>query len=79
MEMLAQVVGIVPTLIIVRVGLGVNVQSIESTVKAAAAMDDTQSLKRDILGNMRPGRDVSYSDDVEKGKPYHGSGKPQPF
>ncbi|KAJ7772832.1 hypothetical protein DFH07DRAFT_145571 [Mycena maculata] len=39
-EMLAQVVGIVPTLIIVRVGLGVSIQSIEGTVSTAETRSD---------------------------------------
>ncbi|KAJ6616334.1 hypothetical protein B0H10DRAFT_1399638 [Mycena sp. CBHHK59/15] len=87
-EMLAQVVGIVPTLIIVRVGLGVSVQSIESTVAAAKAMDNDACCpkKHHILGIVRPDQGMSYEDkesipyDVEKGKPYsYDTGRPQRF
>jgi len=72
-EMLAQVVGIVPTLIIVRVGLGVSVQSIEGTVSAAKSQADDVRLppKRHVL---RIGRPVPVEDyDWEKGTPpsYH--------
>ncbi|KAJ6594685.1 hypothetical protein B0H19DRAFT_1096454 [Mycena capillaripes] len=78
MEMLAQVVGIVPTLIIVRVGLGVSVQSVEASVKTAKTMNAEGSPhKRHILGITRHERGSSCSldktlpytpDDLEKGK-----------
>ncbi|KAJ7744611.1 hypothetical protein B0H16DRAFT_987434 [Mycena metata] len=49
-QMLTQVLGIAPTLIIVRVGLGISVQSVESTVQTAVAMSDSQGRPRHILG-----------------------------
>jgi len=63
-EMLAQLVGIVPTLIIVRVGLGLSVQSIESTVAAAKASSDYSSTAvsgrpRHILDTLRSNQNVS--------------------
>jgi hypothetical protein len=54
-EMLAQMVGIVPTLIIVRVGLGVQVQSVEASMKTATNMsEESRAQKRHILGMVRP-------------------------
>jgi len=79
-EMLAQLVGIVPTLIIVRVGLGLSVQSIEGTVSAARATDNSSGSATltsgfDILSSDRP---ASY--DAEKGMaPPYSPVKPQPF
>jgi len=81
-EVLAQLVGIVPTLIIVRVGLGLSVQSIESTVSAARATDTSPASRTltsgfDIVSSDRP---ASY--DAEKGMapPYEsGTWKPQRF
>ncbi|KAJ7138066.1 hypothetical protein C8R44DRAFT_766767 [Mycena epipterygia] len=81
-EMLGQLVGIVPTLIIVRVGLGLSVQSIESTVSAARATDTSSAPLAltsgfDIVSSDRP---ASY--DAEKGMapPYEsGIWKPQRF
>jgi len=43
-QMLAQIMGIAPTLIIVRVGLGVSVQNVESTVKAAVTMTNLSEI-----------------------------------
>ncbi|KAJ7466901.1 hypothetical protein FB451DRAFT_1259467 [Mycena latifolia] len=91
-EMLAQIVGIVPTLIIVRVGLGISVESIESAVKAAAIMsenEDAYPRKRPILGIIRPDKGMPYSldtkelpstpSDIEKGRSSYGAGTPQAF
>ncbi|KAJ6563609.1 hypothetical protein DFH09DRAFT_1158494 [Mycena vulgaris] len=58
-EMLGQLVGIVPTLIIVRVGLGVSIQSIESTVKSARAMDDAPRQPHHILGSIGSAQSAS--------------------
>ncbi|KAJ7438208.1 hypothetical protein B0H11DRAFT_2293977 [Mycena galericulata] len=62
-EMLAQVVGIVPTLIIVRVSIGMSVQSIEGTVAAAEALsnDTRPPKKRHIL---RIGRPIPMEEDM---------------
>ncbi|KAJ7441595.1 hypothetical protein B0H11DRAFT_2204682 [Mycena galericulata] len=62
-EMLAQVVGIVPTLIIVRVSLGMSVKSIEGTVAAAEALsnDTRPPKKRHIL---RIGRPIPMEEDM---------------
>jgi len=49
-QMLTQVLGIAPTLIIVRVGLGVSVQSVESAVRTAVATSDSEGRPRHILG-----------------------------
>ncbi|KAJ7751567.1 hypothetical protein B0H14DRAFT_432506 [Mycena olivaceomarginata] len=49
-EMRAQMVGIVPTLIIVRVGLGVHVQSVEKSVKTATkTSEESRAQKHHIL------------------------------
>jgi len=84
-QMLTQVLGIAPTLIIVRVGLGVHVQSFESTVETAVAKsENARPHKRPILGihiskpyfdNALP----SPPQDVEKGQPNYGSGRPWSF
>jgi len=89
MEMLAQVVGIVPTLIIVRVGLGVSVQSVEASVNTATNLSEMdRPHPRHILGMIRPvnaspdnlDKDMtSLLDDLEKGKPAYEAEKPQPF
>ncbi|KAJ7671203.1 hypothetical protein B0H17DRAFT_195558 [Mycena rosella] len=86
-EMLGQIVGIVPTLIIVRVGMGVSVQSVESTVEAASA--DARPRKRPILGIVLPdSKGIPYDldkevpslpYDVEKGGPVYGVGRPWAF
>ncbi|KAJ7453171.1 hypothetical protein FB451DRAFT_1520346 [Mycena latifolia] len=87
-EMLSQVVGIVPTLIIVRVGLGLSIQSIESAVEAARSMDSAPR-SRHILGGLQSTscqldsvtESVGY-DAAEKGtRPAYsyGKGKPQAF
>ncbi|KAJ7354434.1 hypothetical protein DFH08DRAFT_854840 [Mycena albidolilacea] len=85
-EMLAQVVGIVPTLIIVRVGLGVHVQSVEKSVKTATnTSEESRAQKHHILGMARASpynldKDTPpLPDDLEKGKPVHEVRKPQPF
>ncbi|KAJ6593090.1 hypothetical protein B0H19DRAFT_1010442 [Mycena capillaripes] len=78
-EMLTQVMGIAPTLIIVRVGLGVHVQNVESTVKTAQAMSDRGSTyKRPFFGPQSDrNKDMpAIPQDVEKGQPEYGSGKP---
>ncbi|KAJ7023357.1 hypothetical protein C8F04DRAFT_1134553 [Mycena alexandri] len=49
-QMLTQVLGIAPTLIIVRVGLGVSVQSVESAVRTAVATSDSEVRPHHILG-----------------------------
>ncbi|KAF7362545.1 hypothetical protein MVEN_00602600 [Mycena venus] len=76
-QMLNQVMGIAPTLIIVRVGLGVSVKNVKMTVKTAEAMSDNMhSQKRPILG-ARVGQPDLNKDvpaipndvDVEKGRP----------
>ncbi|KAJ7154137.1 hypothetical protein C8R46DRAFT_1118781 [Mycena filopes] len=67
-EMLSQVVGIVPTLIIVRVGLGLSVQSRGNTSGdvSAAVLDSEASMRnRHILGSVGP----SGRSDPEKGLP----------
>jgi hypothetical protein len=87
MEMLAQVVGIVPTLIIVRVGLGVSVQSVEASVKSATNLSEKdRPHKRHILGMVRPASPdnldndaASLVQDVEKGNPAYEAGQPKPF
>ncbi|KAJ7810816.1 hypothetical protein B0H13DRAFT_1927130 [Mycena leptocephala] len=84
-QMLTQVLGIAPTLIIVRVGLGVHVQSFESTVGTAVAKsENARPHKRHILGIhfRKPHLDnalPSLPQDVEKGQPNYGSGKPWSF
>ncbi|KAJ7860323.1 hypothetical protein B0H13DRAFT_1901022 [Mycena leptocephala] len=83
MEMLTQLVGIVPTLIIVRVGLGVSVQSVEASVKTATTLSDSLPHKHHILGTTRPSpqnivdKDPSIPYDVEKGNVSREVGKPQ--
>ncbi|KAJ7104612.1 hypothetical protein C8R44DRAFT_333510 [Mycena epipterygia] len=67
MQMLAQVVGIVPTLIIVRVGLGVSIQSTEATVKAAEEMSGDTLQSQCPLGVIRMERGLPY--DLEKDMP----------
>ncbi|KAJ6474149.1 hypothetical protein C8R45DRAFT_384209 [Mycena sanguinolenta] len=63
-DMLAQIVGIVPTLIIVRVGLEVSVQSTQSN-SAVAVLDSVFSRSRPhILGIIRSNQNETY--DVEK-------------
>ncbi|KAJ7160489.1 hypothetical protein C8R46DRAFT_370216 [Mycena filopes] len=47
-QILAQIMGIAPTLIIVRVGLGVSVQNVESTVKAAVSLASVTSYGRPV-------------------------------
>jgi len=75
-EMLRQVVGIVPTLIIVRVGLGLGAQGAESSAAAKSSnlqLDNEASFvserSRHILGPVRPPRDNTTLDspDIEKG------------
>ncbi|KAJ7268112.1 hypothetical protein B0H12DRAFT_1067888 [Mycena haematopus] len=64
-EMLAQFVGIVPTLIIVRVGLGVSVQSRSNTSSEAVWDSDVYSRSRPhILGIVRSDKSGNY--DVEQ-------------
>jgi len=61
-EMLTQVMGIAPTLIIVRVGLGVNAPSVENTLKTADVMIGLQFAQSDLE------KDVPATpQDVEKG------------
>jgi len=80
-EMLAQIVGIVPTLIIVRIGLGLSVENAQSTVSTTAVLDsDVYSRSRPhILGIARS--DNGSFNDLEKNVPpiASGSAKPQPF
>jgi hypothetical protein len=64
---MAQVMGIAPTLIIVRVGMGVTAESVQSTMKP---MSYARSLDTDC---------GYIPNDVEKGRPQHGVGKPRPF
>ncbi|KAJ6526930.1 hypothetical protein DFH09DRAFT_1285751 [Mycena vulgaris] len=54
LEMLAQVVGIVPTLIIVRVGMGLSVQSVEGTANTATMSAEARPRKRPLLAIIRP-------------------------
>ncbi|KAJ7197744.1 hypothetical protein GGX14DRAFT_470763 [Mycena pura] len=72
-EALAQLVGIVPTLIIVRVGMGVGVQSLETTVKAASAVTasetvtNTVRVRAPICEAVPYYRDEELPPDLEKG------------
>ncbi|KAJ6501854.1 hypothetical protein C8R45DRAFT_974524 [Mycena sanguinolenta] len=60
-EMLAQVVGIVPTLIIVRLGLGVSVQNRSNASSATAVDSDVYSGSRPhILGIIRSDKSGNY-------------------
>jgi hypothetical protein len=73
----------VPTLIIVRVGLGLSVQSVESSVKTAASMseEDSRRKRRPIFG-MPYSIDKempSIPGDVEKGGASYGTGTPHAF
>ncbi|KAJ7319347.1 hypothetical protein DFH08DRAFT_390918 [Mycena albidolilacea] len=74
-DMLAQLVGIVPTLVIVRVGLGLSLQS-ESTVSGSAV------LNSDVYSRSRPRFVGKAPYDIEKSitspVPY-GTGRPQGF
>ncbi|KAJ7671201.1 hypothetical protein B0H17DRAFT_195513 [Mycena rosella] len=72
-EMLGQIVGIVPTLIIVRVGMGVSIQSVESTVEAATVMSD-KGMPYNLDKEM-----PSLPYDIEKGASSYGIGKPYAF
>ncbi|KAJ7926171.1 hypothetical protein B0H13DRAFT_1089558 [Mycena leptocephala] len=69
--MLSQLVPIVPTLIIVRIGLGLGIERVESTGSSALTLDsdnDVHSRSRPhILGVIRPNNSGYY--DVEKGLP----------
>lgn len=57
-----------PTLIIVRVGLGVSIQSVETAVKAAEEMSDSDTLRSQRpLGVIRMERGLPY--DLEKDMP----------
>jgi len=75
--MLAQLCGIVPTLLIVRVGLGASVQSAENT---SVLDNDVYSPSRPHILGIRS--DISRPYDVEKNIPCsdsYGNGKPQSF
>ncbi|KAF7341105.1 hypothetical protein MVEN_01844700 [Mycena venus] len=75
--MLVQLCGIVPTLLIVRVGLGASVQSEETT---AVSDSDVYSRSRPHILGVRS--DISRPYDVEKNIPCSdscGNGKPQSF
>ncbi|KAJ7836615.1 hypothetical protein B0H13DRAFT_1120689 [Mycena leptocephala] len=66
MQVLAQVVGIVPTLIIVRVGLGVSVQSVEASIKTGSTLsDDSLPCKHPVLGIIRPAPGSPYNLDKD--------------
>ncbi|KAJ7879056.1 hypothetical protein B0H14DRAFT_2710377 [Mycena olivaceomarginata] len=74
-EMLAQLVGIVPTLVIVRVGLGLSLQN-ESTVAGSAV------LNSDVYSRSRPRFVGKAPYDIEKSitSPVsYGTGRPQGF
>ncbi|KAF7341108.1 hypothetical protein MVEN_01845000 [Mycena venus] len=79
--MLAQLCGIVPTLLIVRVGLGASVQSVENAISAATVLDsNVHSRSRPHILGVRS--DISRPYDVEKNIPCsdsYGDGKPQSF
>jgi hypothetical protein len=70
-------------LIIVRVGLGVSVQSVEASVKTATTLSDSLPHKHHILGTTRPSpqnivdKDPFIPYDVEKGNVSREAGKPQ--
>jgi len=72
-EVLAQLVGIVPTLIIVRVGMGVSVQSFETTAKPGSAVTARETVTNTV--RVRPPirkavpyyRDKELPPDLEKG------------
>ncbi|KAJ7213045.1 hypothetical protein GGX14DRAFT_446149 [Mycena pura] len=73
-EALAQLVGIVPTLIIVRVGMGVSVQSFEPTAKAATSaltasetVTNTVRVRPPIRKAVPYYRDKELPPDLEKG------------
>ncbi|KAJ7819307.1 hypothetical protein B0H13DRAFT_2682583 [Mycena leptocephala] len=71
-QMLTQIMGIAPTLIIVRVGLGVSVQSVEVTVKRAEAKSEGA-----VKSN---GQKMSLpSQGCGKGTPEYGPRKPWVF
>ncbi|KAJ7860324.1 hypothetical protein B0H13DRAFT_1901023 [Mycena leptocephala] len=66
LEVLAQVVGIVPTLIIVRVGLGISVQSIEASIKKGSTLGgDNLPPKYPVLGIIRPASGSPYNLDKD--------------
>jgi len=72
-EALGQLVGIVPTLIIVRVGMGMSVQSLETSAKAASAVTASENVTNTV--RVRPPirkavpyyRDKELPPDLEKG------------
>ncbi|KAJ7032628.1 hypothetical protein C8F04DRAFT_1396488 [Mycena alexandri] len=69
-QMLAQIMGIAPTLIIVRVGLGVSVQNVEITVKAAVTMTSETHVRPISPPRFKGSLDksaISVPKDVEQG------------
>ncbi|KAJ7031274.1 hypothetical protein C8F04DRAFT_1111439 [Mycena alexandri] len=67
-EMLTQVVGIVPTLVIVRVGLGLSVQNVHSSIASATVLDSEASMRNHhVLGSVGAIRSGRF--DPEKGLP----------
>jgi len=80
--MLSQLVGIVPTLIIVRIGMGFGIERVESTGSSEPTLDsEAYSRSRPhVLGVIRPNHSGYY--DVEKGLPAmassHSQGKSGP-
>ncbi|KAF7359788.1 hypothetical protein MVEN_00703900 [Mycena venus] len=72
LQMLAQVMGIAPTLIIVRVGLGVSVENLESTVRTAQATSTSFLGSRLTQPDFNENVTVVFPD-VEKGQFDHGS------
>ncbi|KAF8177549.1 hypothetical protein K438DRAFT_1292840 [Mycena galopus ATCC 62051] len=68
LSMLQQVMGIAPTLIIVRVGMGATVESVQSTLKPSGAMSDPHRLPFTISYPRSLDTDwTSIPVDVEKG------------
>ncbi|KAJ7022173.1 hypothetical protein C8F04DRAFT_1240908 [Mycena alexandri] len=66
-QMLAQIMGIAPTLIIVRVGLGVSVQNVEITVKAAVTMTSETHVRPISPPGSLDKSAISVPKDVEQG------------
>ncbi|KAJ6532137.1 hypothetical protein DFH09DRAFT_1182699 [Mycena vulgaris] len=74
LQVLNQIMGIAPTLIIVRVGLGVGVPSVQATAKAPAS-----SRKESVRTGHSPENITTFPADVEKGSSRYGSSNHRPF
>ncbi|KAF7368226.1 hypothetical protein MVEN_00142500 [Mycena venus] len=74
LQVLNQIMGIAPTLIIVRVGLGVDVPSVQATAKAPAS-----SRKESVRTGHSPENMPTFPAEVEKGSSRYGSSNHRPF